>query len=419
MLRGRGGDAVRSVIVSATKRAHHRRAPLIAGSPRSPRLTQMSQLSTFIRENTEQILSEWETFARGLSMAESMNVVALRDHAKDMLIVVARDLETPQTMQEEISKATGNALGNRRRLPTAAQEHGAGRAESGFSISEMVSEFRALRASVVRLWTQQLTTVDTRQLQDLTRFHEAIDQAISESVVRFSDDITQSKERFLAILGHDLRSPLSAILTSSAFMLDSGDLQEPELTLVGRIATSSRRMNHMVMDLLDFARTRFGDRIPIVREAMDIGKVLTEVATEMTASAPQRTVDVKRSGDLRGEWDAGRVAQVLTNLLGNAIDHGSADAPVVVMARGDEREVVISVRNEGAAIPESDLRRVFDAMSTPEHSASRDRRHLGLGLYIVDKIVAAHGGSVDVQSSAQEGTVFTVHLPRVGAKGAA
>lgn len=377
----------------------------------------MSQLSTFIRDNTEQILSEWETFARGLSMAESMNVGALRDHAKDMLTVVARDLETPQTTQQEISKATGNGSANQRRLPTAAQEHGAGRAESGFTISEMVSEFRALRASVVRLWTQQLTTVDTRQLQDLTRFHEAIDQAINESVVRFSDEITQSKERFLAILGHDLRSPLSAIITSSAFMLDTGELKEPELTLVGRIATSSRRMNHMVMDLLDFARTRFGDRIPIVREAMDIGRVVTEVATEITASAPHRTLDVKKSGDLRGEWDASRVAQVLTNLLGNAIDHGSADAPVVVTARGDEREVVIAVHNEGLPIPESDLRRVFDAISTPELSASRDRRHLGLGLYIVDKIVAAHGGFVDVQSSEKEGTVFTVHLPRKGANG--
>ena len=372
----------------------------------------MSQLSTFIRENTEQILSEWEVFARGLPTAESMNVVALRDHAKDMLAVVARDLETPQTTQEEISKATGNEPENQPRRPTAAQEHGAGRAESGFTISQMVSEFRALRASVVRLWSQQLTTVDARQLQDLTRFHEAIDQAINESVVRFSEEIKQSKERFLAILGHDLRSPLSAIVTSSAFMLDSGELKEPELTLVGRIATSSRRMNHMVMDLLDFARTRFGDRIPIVPVAMDIGKVLSEVVTEIRGSAPHRIVDVKRSGDLRGKWDADRLAQVLTNLLGNAIDHGAADAPIVVVAHGNEREVVISVHSEGLPIPASDLRRVFDAMNSAEHSGARDRRHLGLGLYIVDKIVAAHGGSVDVRSSEQEGTVFTVHLPR-------
>src|SRR5438128_11388630 len=152
-----------------------------------------------------------------------MDVVALRDHAKEMLLVVARDLEAPQTVSEEISKATGNAPSSERRQPTAAQAHGAGRAESGFTVSQMVSEFRALRASVVRLWSRQLTDVTIQQLQDLTRFHEAIDQTITESLVRFSEEIKQSKERFLAILGHDLRTPLSAVITSSAFLLESGE----------------------------------------------------------------------------------------------------------------------------------------------------------------------------------------------------
>jgi signal transduction histidine kinase len=372
----------------------------------------MTQLSAFIRDNTEQILAEWESFARGLPTAESMDVVALRDHAKEMLLVVARDLDAPQTVSEEISKATGNAPSSERRQPTAAQAHGAGRAESGFTVSQMVSEFRALRASVVRLWSRQLTDVTIQQLQDLTRFHEAIDQTITESLVRFSEEIKQSKERFLAILGHDLRTPLSAVITSSAFLLENGELSELQLPLIAGIATSSRRMNQMVMDLLDFAQTRFGDRIPIERQAVDIGRVLGDVVAEISVASPERVIDVQTSGDLCGQWDGDRLAQVLTNLVGNAIDHGAADAPIVVGARGGEREVVISVQSAGTPIPENQLRQVFDAMSPTKPEGARDRRHLGLGLYIVNKIVAAHGGSVGVESSASSGTTFTVHLPR-------
>lgn len=372
----------------------------------------MLQLAQFIRENTEQILSEWESFARTLPMAEPMDVAALRDHAKEMLGVITRDLDTPQTLHEETAKAKGKAVTNGRRGPTAAQEHGAGRAESGFTVSQMVSEFRALRASVVRLWSQQVRKVDASQIQELTRFHEAIDQAIAESVVRFSEEIKQSKERFLAILGHDLRTPLGAIITSSAFLLDSGELEDPALTLVRGIDSSSRRMNQMVMDLLDFARTRFGDRIPVVREETDMRTVVRAVVAEVTASSPDRLVRIETSGDLRGRWDAARLAQMLTNLVGNAVEHGAADAPITVAAQGAEREVILSVHSNGPAIPKNELRQMFDAMKHGTQSVARDRRHLGLGLYIVDKIVAAHDGSVDVRSSKEKGTTFTVHLPR-------
>jgi signal transduction histidine kinase len=168
----------------------------------------------------------------------------------------------------------------------------------------------------------------------------------------------------------------------------------------------------MVMDLLDFAQTRFGDRIPIERKAVDIGRVLGDVVAEISVASPDRVIDVQTSGDLCGQWDGDRLAQVLTNLVGNAIDHGAADAPIVVGARGGEREVVISVQSAGTPIPENQLRQVFDAMSPTKPEGARDRRHLGLGLYIVNKIVAAHGGSVGVESSESSGTTFTVHLPR-------
>jgi signal transduction histidine kinase len=372
----------------------------------------MSRLARFIREHTEEILIEWETFARALPMGGSMDIKALRDHAKDMLGVIARDLETPQTSAEQTDKGQGKSDAAEHDATTAAQSHGAGRAESGFTAGQMVSEFRALRASVIRLWARQQHEVGPADLDDVTRFNEAIDQAISESIIRYTDEIDRSKERFLAILGHDLRSPLSAVITASGFMLEAGELQEPNLTLVSRIATSARRMNQMVADLLDFTRSRFGDSIPIVRAATDVRRILHDVVSEVAASHPSSTLQVETGGDLRGQWDDARLTQALTNLVTNAVHHGADKSPIKVAAHGERNEVVISVGNEGPVIPEQDLAQLFEAMKHARGDSARDRRHLGLGLYIVDKIVAAHGGSIDVRSSNEEGTCFTVRLPR-------
>jgi signal transduction histidine kinase len=372
----------------------------------------MPRLSDFIRENTEEILSEWETFARSLPMADSMDIVALRDHAKEMLGVIALDLDTPQTRWQQADKATGNRDASERTAPTAAQEHGAGRAESGFTVAQMVSEFRSLRASVMRLWAKRQRDVTATDLEDMTRFNEAIDQAIAESVTRHTHEIGVSKERFLAILGHDLRTPLGAIITSTKFMLDADELREPYLTLVTRVASSARRMNQMVADLLEFTRTRFGDSIPIVRTETDVRKILHDVVAEVAATYPSSTLQIETTGELLGQWDPDRLTQALTNLVGNAVHHGSERSPIRVAARGEPKEVVISVQNAGPVIPKKKLGQLFAAMKHARADGARDRRHLGLGLYIVDKIVAAHGGSVDVRSSTKQGTTFTVHLPR-------
>ncbi|HUF29187.1 MAG TPA: sensor histidine kinase [Gemmatimonadaceae bacterium] len=373
----------------------------------------MSTLANFIRENTEEILSEWETFARSLPMGASMDIAALRDHAKEMLGVIASDLATPQTEEEQEDKAAGESDAIQENTATAAQAHGAGRAESGFSVAHMVAEFRALRASVIRLWTKHLRNAGADELEDMTRFNEAIDQAIAESIVRYTDSIGRSQELFLAILGHDLRTPLGAIITSSSFVLETHELRGPNLTLVTRIASSARRMNQMVSDLLEFTRSRFGSGIPIVRTDTDVTAVVQDVAAEIAASFPGSVVRIETGGDLRGQWDAGRLAQAVTNLACNAIQHGSK-ALIYVTAHGMPDEVVISVQNEGPVIPREQLGEIFQAMKPDKPEGGRDRHHLGLGLYIVDRIVAAHGGSVDVSSSEEQGTTFTIHLPRPG-----
>ena len=220
------------------------------------------RLSEFILANREAIMKEWEAFARTCAPASNvMNIEALRDHASEMLTDFVADLETPQDAQEQDEKAKGLAPDTTPQA-TAAEHHGAGRAESGFSVEQMIAEYRALRASVIRLWTKSQGELTRQEIEDLTRFNEAIDQSLAESVTRYTHDLDVSKETFLAILGHDLRTPLSAILTASRFMLDTNELKEPHLTLTSRIASSSTRMVHLVGDLLDFTRSRLGGGIP-------------------------------------------------------------------------------------------------------------------------------------------------------------
>jgi signal transduction histidine kinase len=376
------------------------------------------RFSTFIRDNVDPILAEWEAFARSLPRGDAMDVLALRDHARDMLGVIADDLDLPQTAQEQTEKARGESDADASVVHTAAQQHGAGRAESGFTVGQMVAEFRALRASVMRLWSETHDQVGNEDLRDITRFNEAIDQAIAESITRYTEDVGQSSERFLAILGHDLRNPVGAIITSTSFMLEnaaeSHDLVQPYLALIDGVGRSARRIERMVADLLEFARLSFGQAIPVQRTPMDLEALIRDIVAEARAANPGRDVREEFAGDLRGEWDRERLYQAVSNLLGNAVQHGSA-APIHVTAISEPDGVAISVHNEGQAIGSDQLSRMFEGMNAAARSESRDRRHLGLGLYIVDKIVTAHGGRIEVQSSDERGTTFTLRLPRTPA----
>jgi len=155
-----------------------------------------------------------------------------------------------------------------------------------------------------------------------------------------------------------------------------------------------------------------------VRADMNMGKVVHDVVDEAKAAHPQRTLQVDARGSLHGKWDCARMSQVLTNLIGNALEHGSDRSVVTVDVHGDDKEVTIAVHNRGPAIPADQLNGIFNPMKRPEGTGSAAGRgqsgNLGLGLYIAERIVNAHNGRIDVDSSEERGTTFTVHLPRQG-----
>ena len=371
------------------------------------------RLSQFILTNTEQILSEFEAFARSIVPVDSMDVKELRDHAQQMLAVIARDLEQPQTRHEGKEKSEGRSDSTEATPDTPAQEHGSGRASSGFSLAAMVSEYRALRASVLRLWIGRNPKLDGEDVEDLIRFNEAVDQAVAESIGRFLSDVDLTRETFLGILGHDLRTPLGAIITSARFLLDLDESSPTTRALIATIASSGERMNLMVDDLLDFTRARLGVSMPITRTKVDLAQIIRTSVEETMAAHPGLDVSLDVSGDLTGEWDSARMSQVLSNLIGNAITHGSSGTPVTVRARGEPDHVVFLIHNLGSPIPSGQLQQIFDPL-TSGSLAARDGNHLGLGLYIVHEIVAAHGGTIEVESNEVHGTTFSVRLPRSG-----
>jgi PAS domain S-box-containing protein len=229
--------------------------------------------------------------------------------------------------------------------------------------------------------------------------------------------IAEFKDRVLGILGHDLRVPLTAIKAASATLARNRDAPLEELRasverLVQRIESSADRMTRMIADVLDFTRARMGSGIPVERRTIDLGAVVATVVDELRAIHPQREITLESQGALAGRWDADRLAQVVQNLLGNAVAHGRPDSPVRVRLDGRDAEVRLAIHNEGVPIPRALLGRIFDPFRRGGTSSCGREDGVGLGLYIVRSIVEAHGGRIGVRSDHATGTTFTVRLPR-------
>jgi PAS domain S-box-containing protein len=222
-------------------------------------------------------------------------------------------------------------------------------------------------------------------------------------------------ERLGGVLAHDLRNPLGVIATSASLLQREG-LELRHSRIVARISRNAERIERMIHDLLDYTRVQTGAGVPTNPRPMDLAETCRLVAEESELLFPGRDVEVRVSGDARGRWDPDRAYQAITNLVGNALRYGAEDAPVRIGVEGGEREVLVKVHNRGPAIPAELAGRIFEPFQRGESSASRSGGGLGLGLglYIVRQIALAHRGTVEVTSSEEAGTTFTLRWPKRG-----
>lgn len=369
----------------------------------------MNTLAAFIRRNRQRIVEEWFESVRELPSSHALPPEVVRNHIPEFLERLADAVESHDT--------TALLL---RGLPNL---HAALRVREGYDLRQVIAEYRTLRSVISRLYRTQgdLSEESRPKLRPLSVMNAALDLAIADAVDQYSIDYGKAREMFIGMLGHDLREPLSAISFAAGTLWERRDeLDARTLKTVARIASSARRMDRMIRDLLDFARGRLGSGFPIVPAPIDARAVISETVSEIAQAHPTRAIECRApasEADFRVRWDGDRVAQAIANLVSNAVVHGTD--PVVVEPAAQADWITIEVRN-GGEIPPQILPNIFAPFTQQGPDRRRDgghvgperrRGHLGLGLYIVQEVATAHGGRVTAES--HDGlTTFRMVLPR-------
>jgi signal transduction histidine kinase len=371
------------------------------------------RLGEFILRDMEPILQRWEAFATTrVPAAEHMSSRSLRDHGPEILQAIVADLASPQTPAEQSAKSMGLAPVATNAPHTAAQTHAVLRAESGFDIEQLASEYRALRASVLSGWMEACLPTPPH-FTDMLRFNEAIDQALAESIAFFAAHVTRARNLLLGMLSHDMRSPLQTIqLTARALQRMHASAQVDHAAEL--LIRSGGRMQKLLDDQIDFNRTELGLGIGVKPRNVDLGAVCAEELEQIRAAYAERALEMEVTGDCHGAWDAGRIQQLLNNLVVNAVHYGEPQDPIHVALRGSASDVCLTVANAGETIDDETLAHIFEPMRRGTDRAARHDSGLGLGLYIASEIAKAHGGAIAVDSKGRR-TVFKVSLPKVAA----
>jgi signal transduction histidine kinase len=280
-------------------------------------------------------------------------------------------------------------------------------------ISVLQQRARALESEIAH--RKELEAALRDALRERARAEESLRESLRrEKAAREKAEANEAfKEMFLGILGHDLRNPLSSVLTTARTMTMRGDLSAETNTRLQRIIASGARMGRMIDQLLDLTRARLADGIPLARAEEDLGPLVAKIAEELRTAHPTREILLDVKGACRTHVDADRFEQVVSNLVGNAIAHGEPGGPVCVELVAREEVAVLSVHNCGTPIHAELLPELFN----PFRRAHKPRGRadgLGLGLYIAERIVSGHGGKIVVSSSEAAGTRFEVVLPLHG-----
>ena len=377
------------------------------------------RLSDFIRTHSDEIAKDWEAFARTCSPAAAkMNVDQLRDHILPLLRFVADDMDAPQTGFEQSEKAKG-------RQPLArfeaseAEKHAALRIIDGFTVDQVIGEFRALRASILRLWIKHRPADIQAEPTQVTRFNESIDQMLSESVERHGHlerqarEYSTSRDAFLATLSHELRGPLAAIVNGVNIVKASGATNASLAPVAAMMSRQAQHLRRMLDDLLDLARIS-RNRLSISCVPTDIRQCVQDAVDANCEGLTQGTHILKLDipeVPLVGQIDCTRVVQVISILLNNAVKYSPAGSRIDVSLTCDNEYALISVQDEGIGIAAEMLPRIFDAFYVT-HENNLAKHGLGIGLWLARRLVEMHEGTIVAKSQGpRRGAEFCAQIP--------
>ncbi len=394
------------------------------------------RLSDFILANVERILGEWERFARSIWPGSETDAATLRDHAEAILRAAAQDMASVQTkaQQSRKSKGEGDDGADSADVVAASKQHGVDRVVWGFNLAALVAEYRALRASVFRLWLESGRVGELTDLEDATRFNETIDQSLTEAVEGFTEvamrdrtalireqaaregaeSANRAKDTFLAILSHELRTPLSAVV-GWVHLLRTANLSVAEhAEALNVIARNTKSQVQLIDDILDVSRIVSG-KFDLRLGPCDLAEIVASSLAAARASADARGVTLATELDRSaGEivCDATRIQQVAWNLISNAVKFSSQGGRVTVKLLRERSHAALEVSDTGEGLEPDFLPHIFDRFRQADSGTRRKASGLGLGLSIVKHIVEAHGGSIEAQSEGiGRGATFIVRLP--------
>jgi len=358
-------------------------------------------LRLFLHEGIDDILSEWEKEG-GLPAA---GLTARRLHFSQVLRAVADEMNRISANAATDAAAAAAAVGDAR-----------GRVEAGepphAHAGQLVDDYASLRASVVRQWRQKHPSPSAADLDELVHFNEAMDRSLAELSATFSPSQSQPDGLFLGVLNHELRTLVASILMSAQVLTHRATPGSPEAKAAQRILRSCEQLRQTLDALSDFTKVRLGSQLEIDRVDDDMGVLCRQALDEYALVDRERKVRLSSDGDLRGNWDATRIREAVRGLIANAARFASHGSSVTIVVDGHaDDEVTITVHGDGTPIDLDTLRTIFDPVARVE-SDNPTYAGLGLGLFIVRKVVDAHGGQVSVDASQERGTTFTVVLPR-------
>lgn len=352
-----------------------------------------SSISAHLRDRKAEIATVWDSLIRvEVPELATLGRHELLDHLPEFLDGLADWVD-------------GDTKAARAKFATLSEGHAVQRFQRDIDLATLTREYALLRSTIIR----DLMSIPSSQLmlEQLARVNEGLDEAIHGAVRRYAHLRDQIRDRFIGILAHDLRNPLNGIAMASVHLPTASkeDLEK----LAETMRRSAIRMSRMIADVIDMVRGQLGGSLPVIPAPANLGEIARDAISELQLAHPNRSISLRLQGDLHARVDHDRVVQLISNLVGNAIQHGEDPITVTVSEAPDKRSLVLAVHNRGPAIPTEKLSKLFDPLRLEDTDT---RAGLGLGLYIVRQIALAHSARCDVTSNAEDGTTFTVTWPR-------